>query len=486
MRFTTPDPFITMEPTWVGHTPANAHLLFWSASMENKRILVIGAGKSSSVLIDYLLAEAASHDWRIRVVDLDLEQAEQRVAGHPNGEAGQLDSTQPVERLSEIGAADLVVSLLPAHMHGPVAEDCVKRGKDFVSASYVSPEVHELHPMAERAGVTLLSEMGVDPGIDHMSAMEMLDKLRGDGARIRDFETFAGGLVAPGFDNNPWRYKLTWNPRNVVLAGQGGVKFKHNGRYKYIPYHRLFRRFEPIQVPGYGDFEGYANRDSLAYRSHYGLWDVDTIYRGTLRRPGFCRAWDCLVQLGLTDDSYELEDLNPEMTYRDFVNAYLWYDKEMSVELKVRAYLKMDLNCPDFDKLKWLGLFEEEPIGLTRGTPAQVLQQLLERRWGLEEGDKDMLVMLHKTEYEHEGAMWRRQSSMVTLGETQTRTAMAKTVGLPVGIGAKLILEGEIRRKGVVIPTVADVYAPVLAELRRYDIGFEEWVERIDSPKASI
>jgi saccharopine dehydrogenase-like NADP-dependent oxidoreductase len=459
-------------------------LLYGSAFM--KKILVIGAGKSSTVLIDYLLAEAGERDWRVRVVDLDLEQAQQRVADHPCGEAGQLDSTMPGRRLEEVDAAAIVISLLPAHMHGPVAEDCVKRGKNFVSASYVSPDVRELHPMAERAGVTLLSEMGVDPGIDHMSAMEVLDELRADGARITAFETFAGGLVAPGCDNNPWRYKLTWNPRNVVLAGQGGVKFKHNGRYKYIPYHKLFKRYEPLKVPGYGDFEGYANRDSLAYRSHYGLWDVDTIYRGTLRRPGYCKAWDCLVQLGLTDDSYELEDLDPDMTYRDFVNAYLWYDKDMSVELKVRAYLKMELNSPEFDKLKWLGLFDKEPIGLSRGTPAQVLQTLLERRWQLAEGDKDMLVMLHKIEYEHEGALWRRQSSMATLGETEERTAMAKTVGLPVGIGAKLVLEGVIERKGVVIPTVADVYAPVLAELRRNGIEFNEQVEPIEAQQPSI
>lgn len=450
-----------------------------------EKILVIGAGKSSGVLIDYLLEEAVEHDWVVRVVDLSVEQAKARVAGHPRGEVGRLDSTEAGPRLQAISEADLVVSLLPAHMHGPVAEDCVKRKKNFVSASYVSPEVSALHPMAERAGVTLLAEMGVDPGIDHMSAMEMVDGIRADGAALHAFETFTGGLVAPGSDNNPWHYKLTWNPRNVVLAGQGGVRFKHNGRYKYIPYHRLFSRYETVSVPGYGQFEGYANRDSLIYRSHYGLWDVDTIYRGTLRRPGFCKAWDALVQLGLTDDTYELEDLDPTMTYRDFINAYLWYDRAMSVELKIRAYLKMEMNSPEFDKLKWLGLFDDEPIGLTHGTPAQVLQKLIEKKWRLDDDDKDMIVMLHKVVYEREGVRWRRQSSMVTLGESPSATAMAKTVGLPVGIGAKLILQGVIERKGVVIPTVADVYGPVLAELRQRGIRFEEEVERVEETTSS-
>lgn len=255
-----------------------------------KRILVIGAGKSTGVLVEYLLSEAEQHDWHVRVADRDVALAEQRVQGHPRGEAVSFDADDDGRRDQLVADADLVVSMLPADMHPPVAQACIQLKRHFVSASYVSPEVRALDEVADRAGITLLNEMGVDPGIDHMSAIQKLDQLRADGARITAFETFTGGLVAPQSDDNPWHYKFTWNPRNVVVAGQGGVKFKHNGRYKYIPYHKLFARYETLSIPGYGTFEGYPNRDSLKYRHHYGLWDVDTIYRGTLRRPGFCSA----------------------------------------------------------------------------------------------------------------------------------------------------------------------------------------------------
>jgi saccharopine dehydrogenase-like NADP-dependent oxidoreductase len=443
-----------------------------------KNVLVIGAGKSSGVLIAYLLDEAAKHDWRVRVADRDGDLAARRVAGHPRGEAFAFDAGDAAAIPPMCQSADLVVSLLPATMHGPVAEACAHQGTHFVCASYVAPEIRALHETAERRGVTLLCEMGVDPGIDHMSAMERLDALRSSNARIAAFETFTGGLVAPESDDNPWNYKFTWNPRNVVLAGQGGVKFKHNGRYKYIPYHKLFSRYEILEVPGYGKFEGYPNRDSLRYRAHYDLFDVDTIYRGTLRRPGFCQAWDCLVQLGVTDDSYQLEELDG-MTYREFVNAYLWWDEDMSVELKLRAMLKLEMNSPAFDRLEWLGLFEKRPIGLRSGTPAQVLQKLLEDKWAMRPDDKDMIVMLHKFEYELGGERWREQSSMVTLGSDGDRTAMAKTVGLASGIGAKLVLTDVITKRGVVIPTGEHVYAPMLDELRQHGIAFEEQVQRV-------
>jgi saccharopine dehydrogenase-like NADP-dependent oxidoreductase len=438
-----------------------------------KRVQIIGAGKSTSVLIEYLLAEAAERDWTVCVADIDVDAARALVGGHDRGEAIGLDAEDEGALRELVQQSDLVVSMLPADQHIAVATACVRRGKHFVSASYVSPEMRTLNEAAQRAGVTLLNEMGVDPGIDHMSAMEKLDELRAAGATITAFETFTGGLVAPECDDNPWGYKVSWNPRNVVLAGQGGVKFLHNGRYKYIPYHRLFGRYEVLEIPGYGQFEGYPNRDSLKYRDHYGLADVDTIYRGTLRRPGFCDAWNCLVQLGLTKDDVQLEDVS-SMTYRDFVNAFLWYDKGMSVELKVRAYLKLDLNSPAFDKLEWLGLFEPEPIGLKRATPAQILQKRIEERWALGENDRDMLAMLHKTEYELDGERACVQASMVTLGTDRVRTAMAKTVGLPTGIGAKLILDDVITHRGVLIPTGPDVYRPVMKELRRHGIAFDE------------
>jgi saccharopine dehydrogenase (NADP+, L-glutamate forming) len=443
-----------------------------------KRILVLGAGRSATTLIRFLLAAAAERDWHVVVGDLDVDTAARKVDGHPNGSAIRFDVHDSARRRRSIQEADLVISLLPPPLHPLVADDCVASRVHFASASYVSAAMRELSEAAERAGVILLNEMGLDPGIDHMSAMASLDQLRAEGAHISAFETFTGGLVAPQSDDNPWGYKFTWNARNVVLAGQGGVKFKHNGRFKYIPYHRLFGRYERLSIPGYGHFEGYPNRDSLKYRSHYGLHDVDTIYRGTLRRPGFCRAWNALVQLGLTDDADEVEDLS-ELTWRQWVNSYLWYDKDMSVELKVRAYLKLEFNDPVLEQLEWLGLFEDTPIGLERGTPAQALQHLLEQKWGMGDDDQDMVAMLHKTEFERDGERFLLQASMVCIGEDGEHTAMAKTVGLPLAIGALRVLDGTIQRRGVVIPTVSDVYEPVLAELSEHGIAFREQLTRL-------
>lgn len=447
-----------------------------------KRIVILGAGKSATVLIDFLLAEAKERGWEIGVGDLDPELAKRKINGHPCGDAFAFDVHEASSRRERISGADLVISMVPAFLHAKIAEDCIALGVHFLSASYVGDEMRGLSEAAERAGVILLNELGVDPGIDHMSAMEQLDELKERGAAVHRFETYTGGLVAPQSDNNPWSYKFTWNPRNVVLAGQGLVKFKHNGRYKYIPYHQLFKRYEKLQVPGYGTFEGYPNRDSLKYRRHYGLFNTDTIYRGTLRRPGFCRAWDCLVQLGLTDDSYEVEDL-ASLTWREWINSYLWYDRGMSVEIKLQAYLKLEHNAPEFDRLQWLGLFEDEPIGMTKGTPAQVLQKRLEEKLSMSQEDQDMIVMVHKTGYELEGEKHLVQSSMVCMGDDHERTAMAKTVGLPLAIGALRVLDGTITRRGVVLPTVSDVYKPIMAELRNHGIAFEHDSDPFDDAR---
>jgi saccharopine dehydrogenase-like NADP-dependent oxidoreductase len=438
-----------------------------------KNVLLVGAGKSATVLIDYLLEHAAAGDWTLTVGDLFRETAEAKLKGHERGRALFFDVNDPSIRRTAVAEADLVISMLPAHFHLPLLKDCIAAGKDFLSASYISDEVRELAPDIEQAGILVLKECGLDPGIDHMSAMAKLDELRAEGADIAEFETFTGGLVAPESENNPWKYKFTWNPRNVVLAGQGVVKFKHNGRYKYIPYHRLFQRFETLEVPGFGTFEGYPNRDSLKYRDVYGLRDVDTLYRGTLRRPGFCKAWDVFVQLGMTDDSYFMEDV-AGMTWRDFTNSFLWWDNQRSVELKLSAYLKLDFQNDVLDKLTWLGLLDETPIGLDKATPAQILQKKLEEKWAMAAEDRDMIVMLHKYVYDLDGQRHRVQGSMVVTGDDGTYTAMAKTVGLPLGIAARHVLEGGIRHRGLLMPTERKVYEPVLAELAGHGIVFRE------------
>lgn len=280
--------------------------------------------------------------------------------------------------------------------------------------------------------------------------------------------------MAPESDNNPWHYKFTWNPRNVVLAGQGTAKYIENGTYKYIPYPQLFRRTETFQIDGFGSFDGYANRDSLSYREPYGLQNIPTMLRGTLRRPGYCQAWQVLVQLGLTDDTYALEDA-AHMTYRALVESLLPASSPgTNLKEKVATYVGLAPEAEELRLVEWTGLFDEVPIGLENATPAQALEKLLVQKWKLSPGDKDMIVMLHQFEYELKGARKKLTSSLVVLGDDEVHTAMAKTVGLPVGIATKLLLEGKLPAKGVVVPLQAELYEPILEELEQFGVRFTE------------
>jgi saccharopine dehydrogenase-like NADP-dependent oxidoreductase len=439
-----------------------------------KNILLIGAGRSTYSLIKYLKQHADAEDWQVIIADQNVEWAKQKAGGHPRFEAIAMDVKDDISRVGAISKSDVVISMLPAHMHIPVATDCIALGKHMVTASYISDEMQALDQRAKEAGVILINEIGVDPGVDHLSAMKVLDEIRSAGGELTIFESFTGGLVAPESDNNPWHYKLTWNPRNVVLAGSGGaVKFKQEGKYKYIPYHQVFRRTEFMEIDGYGRFEGYANRDSLKYREVYGLKDIPTIYRGTLRRPGFCRAWDVFVKLGMTDDSYQLEDCQ-DMTYREFTNLFLAYNPNDSVELKLMHYLGIPQDSELMDKLHWLGIFSDEKVGLVRPTPAQVLQKILEQKWQLDPDDKDMIVMYHKFGYRLKGELKMIESSMVSIGIDQKETAMARTVGLPVAIATHNILNGNISTPGVQIPITPEIYKPMLQQLEEYGISFKE------------
>jgi saccharopine dehydrogenase-like NADP-dependent oxidoreductase len=335
--------------------------------------------------------------------------------------------------------------------------------------------MQELDTAVKENGLVFMNEVGLDPGIDHMSAMKVIDQIKEKGGKMLLFESFCGGLVAPENDTNLWNYKFTWAPRNVVLAGQGGAaKFIQEGTYKYIPYCNVFRRTEFLEVLGYGKFEAYSNRDSLKYRSIYGLDDVLTLYRGTIRRVGFSKAWNMFVQLGMTDDSYVM-DGSETMTYRQFMNSFLPYHPTDSVEIKTRLILKIDQDDSMWDKLVELDLFNPNKIvGLKDATPAQILQKILSDNWTLQENDKDMIVMYHKFGYELNGIKSQIDSKMVSIGEDQTYTAMAKTVGLPVAMATLLILNGKIQTKGVQLPIRKEVYEPILKELEEHGIVFKE------------
>lgn len=434
-----------------------------------KHVLIIGAGRSAVSLLSYLSAYSESKNIAITLVDRDPELLKRRSAEYPTIDVQEMDTSELTALVDLISESHVVISLLPAALHTPVIKACIQLRRPVVTASYVSDEVRGLETAATENNVLVLMEMGLDPGIDHMSAKRDLDSLKKKGAKVTLFKSFTGGLVAPLSDTNPWNYKLTWNPKNVVLSGLGGVKFRRNRRYKYIPYHRLFERLESVKVDGFGDFEAYPNRDSLKYESKYGLSGVSTIMRGTLRRPGFCHSWNYLVQLGYTNDHVELNGLE-KFSYRDFTNSLLAYDPVLSVEEKMMNYL--GLSTQEFSKLEWLGLFSEELIGVTKATPAYVLQKLLEDKWRLDPDDKDMVVMKHRIEYELEGEGRVHESSLVLMGENADSTSMAKTVGLPLGIATIMILDGKIERTGVQVPIHEDIYVPVLNELENLGVSF--------------
>jgi saccharopine dehydrogenase-like NADP-dependent oxidoreductase len=441
-----------------------------------KNIFLIGAGRSVGCLISYLYNYNKIQPIHLTIGDTDVILAKSKLGDFVHGEAIFFDVSNEELLSKQIQKADLVISMLPAHLHFNVAQACVLAGKHMLTASYVSDEILALDNEAKRKGVKIVMEAGLDPGIDHMSAMAEIDRIKDSGGEIFSFKSFTGGLIAPINDTNPWNYKLTWNPRNVVLAGQGVTQFIRNNRYKYIAYNNLFNRIELIKVNGFGFFEAYANRDSLKYRELYSLNNIPTILRGTLRRTGFCKAWNVFVQLGMTDDSYYLEDLEG-MTYREFINSFLIYDEVLSVEDKVIQYFKLNVKGDIFKKLQWLGIFEDQRISLVQGTPAMVLQELLEQKWGLEPEDKDMVVMQHQFEYRIGSKSERLISSFVAIGDDAENTAMAKTVGLPLGILARLILEDKIENVGVQIPINKDVYTPVLSELDGLGICFDREVE---------
>ena len=440
-----------------------------------RKILVIGSGKSSSYLIKYLLDKSESEQLQIIIGDVNISNARKLIGNHQNATAIVLDVFDKNSREEAIENADIVVSMLPARFHLEVAKDCILFGKNMVTASYVSEDMQKLDTSAKEKGLIFMNEIGVDPGIDHMSAMHVIDRVRDKGGKMILFESFTGGLVAPESDNNLWNYKFTWNPRNVVVAGQGGAaKFLQEGAYKYIPYNRLFRRTEFLDIDGYGRFEAYANRDSLKYQNDYGLDNVKTLYRGTMRRVGFSRAWNIFVQLGMTDDSYTIED-SENMSYRDFINAFLPYSPTDSVELKFRHQLKIDQDDIVWEKLEELDIFNpEKKVNLKKATPAQILQKILMDSWTLADDDKDMIVMYHKFGYELNGKKHQIDATMVSIGEDQTYTAMAKTVGLPVAIATLAILNETITSPGVQIPIKKEIYDPILKELEVHDIVFNE------------
>jgi len=437
-----------------------------------KKILVLGAGRSSSACIAYLINHALTHDWQITVGDVDESSAKEKIGSSMKATAISFNIENLEASRAAINKVDVVISLIPAALHPLVAKLCLAERKHLLTASYVSEEMKSLDSDAKSNGLLFLNECGLDPGIDHMSAMQVINKIKSEGGKLVSFESFTGGLIAPETDlENPWRYKFTWNPRNVVLAGQGTAKFLQNGKFKYIPYQQLFSRTTSINVADLGQYEGYANRDSLKYVEAYGLQECKTVIRGTLRNKGYCQAWNILAQLGCCDDSYPLDDVK-SMSHKDFIQSFLETDSHGEQAICKRFSISTD--GEEMKRLRWSGFFSEEKIGLEQATPAQALEHILHKKWKLRPGDKDFIVMWHRFGYELNGKEKEVQAWLTATGEDERQTAMAKTVGLPLAIACKFLLEEKLVSRGVVMPLNKEIYEPVLGELKSLGIALKE------------
>ncbi len=420
-----------------------------------KTIVLIGAGKSATVLIDYLIGESETNNWKFIIADSNREQILLKTNNSAFAEAVQLDVTNEKQRGELIQKAHVVISMMPPDLHFLVAKDCVEYRKHLLTASYLDDKMKSLKEVISNRKLLFICEMGLDPGIDHMSAMKIIDDIKAKGGKITSFKSHCGGLVAPESDDNPWHYKISWNPRNIVMAGQSGAVYKLNNETKTINYKDLFDCANEIVFDGLKELAFYPNRDSLSYIPTYKLPDTATFIRTTLRHVDFFKGWNAIVHAGLTNETEAIDD------------SVLTFAKWSSPVLPF-------VNDENKAMLQFLGLFDDILVPTSAKTSSDILQFLLETKLKMEPADKDMIVMLHEFEYELEGKSKSLKSCLVVKGEDSLRTAMAKTVGLPLGIAAKLILNETIKLKGLHIPTVKEIYDPVLEELEKELIRFKE------------
>jgi saccharopine dehydrogenase-like NADP-dependent oxidoreductase len=423
-----------------------------------KTIVLIGAGKSATVLIDYLIAEAEINHWKFIIADSNREQILLKTNNSKYAEAVQLDVTNETQRSKLIQRAHVVISMMPPALHFLVAKDCVEYRKHLLTASYLDEKMKSLQDEISNRKLSFICEMGLDPGIDHMSAMKIIDEIKAKGGTVNSFKSHCGGLVAPESDDNPWHYKISWNPRNIVMAGQSGAVYKENNETKNIAYHDLFDCSNAIVYDGLNELAFYPNRDSLSYIPTYKLPDTATFIRTTLRHVDFFKGWNAIVHAGLTNETESIDAAG--LTYAKWSASILPFVNEDNKQM-----------------LEYLGLFDDTPVPPAVKASADVLQFLVETKLKMEPEDKDMIVMLHEFEYELNEKPHSLKSCLVVKGEDSLRTAMAKTVGLPLGIAAKLILNETIKLKGLHIPTTREIYEPVLTELEMAGIKFTETVK---------
>jgi saccharopine dehydrogenase (NADP+, L-glutamate forming) len=434
-----------------------------------KHVLVLGAGLVARPYVQYML----DHDYQVTVASRTVSKAMQLIGDHPNGEARSFDITRQSRELKDlIKPVDLVVSLLPFTFHVQVARECLRTKVDMVTTSYVSDEMRMLDEQARRADIILLNECGVDPGQDHMSAMKIIHQAKASGGKVLSFTSFTGGLPAPDANTNPFGYKVSWSPRGVLLAGRNPAHFLKDGEVVHISGEELFNNCHMENVPELGDFEGYPNRDSLRYIDIYDLQGIQTMLRGTLRYPGWCKTMYNIRQLGLLEP--EEEQLS-EMSYAGFMCKLLDLSLETNLRKEVATYLKLPDDDAVLDRLDWLGLFSDQAIPIDRGAPIDVMVNLFEDKLQYAAGERDMIVMQHQFTIQHkDNTQEHIRSTLIDYGIPDGDSSMSRTVALPAAIASNLILQGEIQFKGVQIPIKPEFYNPILDELDELGIHFKE------------
>ena len=419
-----------------------------------------------------------SKNFIIQICDFDTKNLKFFTKKYPKIITQLFDVNDKKQREKIVINQSIVISMLPAKYHFLIAIECLKSNINLVTASYISDELMKLDYEVKKKNLLFLNEVGLDPGLDHMSALKLIKEIKNENGKIKSFKSHCGGLIHPKYDNNPWNYKFTWNPRNVVLAAKGQAKFLKKNKIVQVNYPDVFNQTEKINIDQLGDFDSYANRDSLKYIKLYGLDEIDTMFRGTLRRKGFCESWEIIALLGLTDDEVYLNTFNK--SYKDLILSQL-FNKENVIDLKKEIELKVSRKISEetYNKLLWTELFTcNRKLKNEKMTLAQVVESLLVKKWNFEEKDKDMIVMQHDFEYQKNNRLLNKKSTLVVYGD-ENFSAMSKTVGLPLAIATKLILENKINYYGVKIPDISMIYEPILKELEDYKINFNESVVEV-------
>lgn len=437
-----------------------------------KNVVVLGAGLVARPLVRYLLDQP---DFNVKVASRTVSKAEKLVGGHPRGVAESLNVTDESALESHVKGADLVISLVPYAHHVTVAKLCIKHKAQMVTTSYVSGPMNELNGPAKEAGITVLNEIGLDPGIDHMSAMKIIHDVKSQGRKVTSFRSCCGGLPAPEANTNPFGYKFSWSPTGVILAGKNSAAYLQDGVQVNVDGPDLFGHYFMIDIPGAGKFEAYPNRNSLGYIELYGLEGIQTMYRGTLRNEGWCDAWKAMVDIGMLDQTER--DLKG-MTYNELTGSLLPGTPSDGVKAAAAKAAGREPGSEPIKKLDWLGLFSDEPLPIERGSPMDVLGHRLLEKLQYEPGERDMIVLHHEFVAEREGEKpLKIYSTMVDYGEPNGDSSMSRTVGLPAAVGARYILEGKIDMPGVQIPVSPAIYEPVLKELGTLGVKFVERTE---------